>query len=196
MIQTAVPDGATEIDMDRILLLVLVSLCLCASSEAQESPSPPAPAACTTDASPYRDFDFWIGEWEVYRPGTDERLGRNFIAKRENGCLLVEDWTGARGGTGMSMNFVDPFLGKWRQVWQSPWGFIDYSGGLDDEGRMVLEGRIHTHASGQDTDFRGRWTPREDGSVLQEFWQRAEGEDWERMFAGEYRRKEFEPVER
>lgn len=150
--------------------------------------APPPKPACSTDRSPYRDFDFWVGDWDVFAPGTDRKLGENSIELRESGCLIVERWTDARGGTGMSMNFHDPLEGAWRQVWQSPWGFIDYSGGLDDAGRMVLEGTIHYNARGTSRDFRGRWTPNDDGTVLQEFWQRSdETGEWEAWFVGEYR---------
>jgi len=151
------------------------------------SEAPPAPA-CTTQDAPYRDFDFWIGHWEVFDPESSRKLGENRITRREGGCLIVERWESAGGGTGMSMNFYDPLQDAWRQVWQSAAGFIDYTGGLDDEGRMVLEGTIHYNARGTSRPFRGRWTPRDDGTVLQEFWQRdpASGE-WQQWFVGEYR---------
>jgi hypothetical protein len=32
----------------------------------------------------------------------------------------VENWTGAQGGTGTSLNFYSPVAGLWRQVWVSP----------------------------------------------------------------------------
>lgn len=164
-----------------------------AQEEAEAPESPPTPA-CTTDASPYRDFDFWVGDWEVYEPGTDRKLGDNPIELTQDGCLIVERWTGARGTTGMSMNFYDPLVGAWRQVWQSPWGFIDYTGGLDDEGRMVLEGKIHYNGRGTTHDFRGRWTPVDDGTVLQEFWQRNEETgEWDSWFVGEYRPRPESP---
>ena len=178
--------------MTRSMAFCVIAACLTTGpvfgQEETEAPEPPPTPPCTTDESPYRDFDFWVGDWEVFDPGTDRKLGDNTITLREKGCLIVERWTGARGGTGMSMNFYDPLEKSWRQVWQSPWGFIDYTGGLDDQGRMVLEGTIHYNARGASGDFRGRWTPRDDGTVLQEFWQKnAETGDWEPWFAGEYR---------
>lgn len=153
---------------------------------AQNAPPPPPP--CAGDQAPWRDFDFWVGEWDVVHPQTGEVLGRNVITAREGGCLLTENWTGARGGTGFSINFHDPITKAWRQIWQSTAFFIDYSGGLDEEGRMVLEGTIHYHANGRQAPFRGRWTPQPDGTVFQEFWQKdAEGQ-WQVWFKGVYRR--------
>jgi len=144
-------------------------------------------AACATEASPYRDFDFWVGEWDVYEPESDRKLGENSVTLRENGCLIVERWTGGGGGTGMSMNFYDPLEDAWRQVWQSAPGFIDYTGGLDEAGRMVLEGTLHSNARGTSVPFRGRWTPNDDGTVLQEFWQRDDNGEWQNWFKGLYR---------
>lgn len=146
----------------------------------------PVPA-CTTEASPHRDFDFWVGDWEVFDPESEKKLGDNRVTLRENGCLTVEEWTGAGGGTGMSMNFHDPLHGAWRQVWQSAPGFIDYTGGLDEQGRMLLEGMLHSNARGTKVPFRGRWTPMEDGTVLQEFWQRDDSGEWQNWFRGLYR---------
>lgn len=167
-------------------------ICVASAGNARETGQPPVkpaePAPCTTDASPYRDFDFWIGEWAVFDPDSGRKLGENTITLRENGCLIVERWRSVGGGTGMSMNFYDPLQGAWRQVWQSAAGFIDYAGGLDDAGRMVLEGTLHYNGRGEAVDFRGRWTPNDDGTVLQEFWQRdVESGEWSNWFVGEYR---------
>lgn len=157
------------------------------SSQASgEAPSPP-PSPCTTDTGAARDFDFWIGDWHVFRPGTDQQAGTNRISRREGGCLLLEEWTGASGGTGTSMNFHDPHRDAWRQVWQSASALIELEGGLDAQGRMAMEGTIFYHARDQRFPFRGRWTPRDDGSVLQEFWQQAPDGEWATWFAGEYR---------
>ncbi|MBY6204574.1 hypothetical protein [Halomonas denitrificans] len=157
-----------------------------AVSEPVTAPAPP-PSPCTQESGPARDFDFWIGDWQVYRPGTDQRVGTNRIARREGGCLLLEEWTGASGGTGLSMNFHDPERDAWRQLWQSASALIELEGGLDAQGRMAMEGSIVYHANRQRFPFRGRWTPRADGTVLQEFWQQAPDGDWAPWFAGEYR---------
>lgn len=174
-----------------LAVLLAVGVTIPASSQDADDEaevSRPATPSCTTDAAPYRDFDFWIGDWDVFDPDTGRKIGENRITRREQGCLIVEHWESVGGGTGMSMNFYDPLQGAWRQVWQSSAGFIDYSGGLDDEGRMVLEGTIHYNAAGNAQPFRGRWTPRDNGTVLQEFWQQSpESGDWSVWFVGEYR---------
>ncbi len=161
----------------------------CAAQDAETPAAPPAPPGCATDAAPYRDFDFWVGTWEVFNPANGNKAGENVISVRENGCLILEEWTSGGGGTGTSMNFYDPAQGAWRQVWRSAGVFIDYAGGLDADGAMAMEGAITYDVSGQTAPFRGKWTARDDGSVLQEFWQQDADGAWNVWFVGEYRLK-------
>ncbi|MEO1311524.1 MAG: hypothetical protein AAFV51_11245, partial [Pseudomonadota bacterium] len=119
----------------------------------------------------------------------DAFQGTNSITKAENGCLLIERWSGAGGSTGQSYNFYDPETKTWRQVWVSAGIVVDYDGGLDDTGAMRLEGRISYRTSGKTFPFRGVWTPQEDGSVRQHFTQYdPEKEEWADWFVGIYRR--------
>ena len=168
--------------------LALAALTLLATPAAAQDAAP-APPACATEAAPYRDFDFWVGDWEVTDPDGVFQ-GENTVSSRDGGCLIVEEWTGAGGGEGVSLNFVDPSSGAWRQVWRGTGVVIDYEGGLDADGAMVLEGAIVYAADGRSAPFHGRWTARNDGSVLQEFWEQSpESGDWEVWFVGVYRPK-------
>jgi len=136
----------------------------------------------------FHDFDFWIGDWEVFDP-QGAKAGENAITREEYGCLLLERWTSAQGTTGQSYNFVDHITGKWRQVWVSAGATIDYAGGLNDKGQMVLEGTIG-YPTGVKAPFRGTWTPNEDGTVTQSFQQfDPEKKQWNDWFTGLYRRK-------
>lgn len=141
------------------------------------------------------DFDFWVGDWNVYGPG-GQFGGTNRISKRSNGCLILEEWTSAAGGDGTSMNYLDPATGAWRQIWMGSNTYIDYSGGLNDDGQMELEGEITyfgTNGS-RSAPFRGVWTPNDDGSVTQHFTQyNAETESWDIWFTGRYVRQEEDP---
>ncbi len=143
-----------------------------------------APAPCTDEH--FSDFDFWLGTWDVYTG--DTLAGRNVITKEEGGCLVLETWTSASGSTGQSYNYYDPAKDKWRQVWISRGIIIDYGGGLDDEGRMNLEGTITSNGDGQVAPFKGRWSPLEDGTIQQTFWTfDSETEEWNLWFDGNYR---------
>lgn len=141
--------------------------------------------AAPCEGGPYDDFDFWLGTWDVEAGG--QAAGTNTITKEENGCLIIERWTSVRGGTGQSYNYYDPSAEVWRQVWVSAGFTIDYEGGLDDDGAMVLEGHLSPRTGGEAQPFRGRWVLNEDGTVQQTFWlQNAETEAWDLWFDGTY----------
>lgn len=144
-------------------------------------------AAAPCAGADYEAFDFWVGRWEVEAGG--KTVGTNLITKEENGCLIVERWTNASGGTGQSYNYFDPSKNVWRQVWVSAGVIIDYEGGLDSEGVMALEGYLTPRAGGEPQPFRGRWTDNDDGTVRQEFWIRnQDADEWSIWFDGLYRR--------
>ena len=89
-----------------------------------------------------RQFDFWIGTWDVYHPVTGVKLGENRIEEQLNGCMLVENWTAGLGGQGKSINFFDPNEKTWRQVWVAD-GFsaTDYTAGEYRDRAMRFTGR-------------------------------------------------------
>lgn len=161
-----------------IALLGLLPAVLCAQ---------PKPHDCQA-SPPHRQFDFWIGQWEVRDPaGT--LAGNNAIAPVQNGCALREQWTSVRGGSGESLNYYDPGAGQWRQLWlDAGYSIIDIAGALDDTGSMVLEGRIYYLGSGQSHPFRGTWTLLEDGRVRQFFQQQDDEGAWQTWFEGFYSR--------
>ena len=143
---------------------------------------------CENDDA-FAAFDFWVGYWDVHLP--DGRLaGRNEITREERGCLIIENWDSASGGTGMSINFLDHASGEWVQVWNDASGNqIDIRGGMTDDG-MALEGTIHYVATDTTLPFRGLWTPLPDGRVRQYFEQSNDGNDnWTPWFEGYYTRR-------
>ena len=159
-----------------------------APSTEQATPPPP----CTEKV--YRAFDFWLGNWEVYGVNADgevgDKAGDNIITSEEGGCMLLEKWTSVSGGTGQSYNYYDPGLKKWRQIWVSSAATIDYAGGLNDEGEMVLKGEI-AYRNSTVAPFKGIWTALPDGSVRQHFEQyNIETKEWAPWFTGLYKRQE------
>ncbi|WP_417489331.1 hypothetical protein [Maricaulis sp.] len=170
-----------------LLASSLMALALPAVAGAQQTP----PTGCSEAV--HDDFDFWVGQWNVYAPGGGAYQGQNSIVKTHGGCLVTEHWTGAGGSTGQSMNFHDPLVGAWRQVWVSQSSFIDYTGGLNADGAMVLTGEIHNVANGSRAPFTGVWTPLEDGSVRQHFRQSDAEGNWSDWFVGIYVRQENDP---
>lgn len=66
-----------------------------------------------------RQFDFWIGEWDVYPNGVNLIVGQSKIEVASGGCMILENWTavGQVPNTGKSMNYVNANTGKWEQFW-------------------------------------------------------------------------------
>ncbi|MEM9180359.1 MAG: hypothetical protein AAGA89_11630 [Pseudomonadota bacterium] len=176
----------------RVLVIGMVSGLIGAGlAQAQDDQTPPAP--CSGEA--FHQFDFWVGDWAVTTPdGT--YAGDNKITREEGGCLILETWTSATGGTGQSYNYYNPATEKWRQVWVNTGAMIDYEGGLTESGSMKLEGTITYVASAQTADFTGEWTLEADGTVTQHFEQyNAETDEWVPWFTGTYTAKEAEAAE-
>lgn len=113
-----------------------------------------------------RDFDFWIGRWEVREPdGT--LVGTDTIEKRDGGCSIVERYEGAGGSSGTSMAFYLPSRGEWRQVWTGSGGTLfDITGKLVD-GSMRMEGQVEYIEGNRVVAFRATWTQAADGRVRQ-----------------------------
>ncbi|HEX2605993.1 MAG TPA: hypothetical protein VHK91_01395 [Flavisolibacter sp.] len=89
-----------------------------------------------------QEFDFWVGEWNVYQTGTDYQVGHQKIEKASGGCMVLENWT-ATGvpNEGKSMNFISPDTRKWEQVWMGSGGiYLHYYNGSYSDQAMRFEG--------------------------------------------------------
>lgn len=64
-----------------------------------------------------RQFDFWVGSWKVYVTGTKQVAGHSEIQIISGGCGILENWTGAGGDEGKSINYFHPTQHEWQQVW-------------------------------------------------------------------------------
>src|SRR5262245_31354547 len=91
---------------------------LMAGAAVTDAQSPPAKPGC--NAPEHRQFDFWVGTWDVTANG--KHAGVNRIEKILDGCALMESWTGASGYRGNSLNFYDAARRQWHQTW------VDISG--------------------------------------------------------------------
>jgi len=153
-------------------------------SAAQDAPpKPKAPQACSAPEN--RQFDFWLGEWNVTNP-KGARAGSNRITAEEGGCILHEHWRGAKGGTGQSFNLYDATDGKWHQIWvDNQGGLLQLSGGLVD-GKMVLEGPGRGSA-GETVINRIVWAKLDGGKVRQTWTvSNDDGKTWTVSFDGTY----------
>jgi len=165
----------------------LAALSVAPASAQNQTPPPPY---CENNPG-FADWDFWLGDWNVYSNDENRTFqGTNSIEKKYHDCLITETWQSAGGGGGFSINYYNPVKGEWRQVWVANGYSIDYAGGLDDSGAMVLEGEIYGYANGGSTPFRGIWSREENGDVIQHFDIMGQDGTWTVWFEGRYVKKE------
>jgi len=146
-----------------------------------------AAAAGACEGAEHRQFDFWLGDWNVYTP--DGKLaGINSIVREYGGCVLHERYSTNHGYSGESLNVYDASRKVWHQTWVDSTGtLLLLEGGLRGVS-MVLEGQT-VGAEGQITKHRITWTPNADGSVRQH-WESTDGKgEWGTAFDGKYTRK-------
>jgi len=122
------------------------------------------PCKCCTPE--HQQFDFWIGDWNVYDTAAT-LIGINTILKLQEGCTLQENW--AAQMTGTSYNYYNKTDSTWNQVWVDNQGGSLVLKGNYINGSMVLKGELQPE---KNVDFyynQITWTPNPDGSVTQKW---------------------------
>ena len=167
-------------DKPRAAAITLATLFAGMGAALAQAPAPPPPARQSAE---YRQFDFWLGEWEVFLP-TGKKAGDSRIEAISAGCALLENWSGNGGFSGKSLNSYDSSDGQWHQSWVDSSGSrLDLAGSYADR-RMVLSS---TPGAGVQ---RIAWTPNDDGSVRQLWESTADGgKTWTVQFDGKYVRR-------
>jgi len=167
--------------------LLSLALLLPIASMAQETDAnSPAPAK-PCDSPEYRQFDFWVGDWNVTSDG--QPAGTNSIHEIHNGCALQENWQGSGEGgiSGTSFNMYDQSTGRWHQTWVDGSGTLLLLDGKLIDGVMVLSGQRPARDGSGMARHRISWTPNPDGTVRQ-LWEASkdEGASWTVLFDGLY----------
>jgi hypothetical protein len=85
----------------------------------------------------YRQFDFWLGEWEVYGVNGN-KAGSSRISVILDSCIILEEWVSATANQGIiysgkSYNTYNSRTGQWQQTW------VDNVGGSTEFLRGVAE---------------------------------------------------------
>jgi hypothetical protein len=136
----------------------------------------------------YRQFDFWVGEWNVQSP-TGQPLGWNNVTLEQDGCLIVEHWKSSRGTeTGSSFNYYDTRDSKWHQLYIANNGnagaFPAMAGALNGS-HMVL---LTDVAEG--SQYRWTWYVIQPGKVRQMAEQTTDGgKTWSTIWDSVYVKK-------
>jgi len=158
---------------------------------AQSTP-PTSPQAPNCGEPARRQFDFWVGNWDVTGPQGMQVIGRSRVESRLGDCIIHEHWFGKGGTIGESFNIYNADTRQWEQFWVDNGGNrLHLAGGIDRLGRMVLEGRHDKPDAATGIVGRERiaWTPNADGTVRQ-LWESSkdDGKTWVVSFDGLYRK--------
>lgn len=172
------------------------------------SPRPADRSAAACDAPEHRQFDFWLGTWDV-----DQRIraadgsyktftGRDTVMRALDGCAVVERWHGTveffwddmtqpERMAGLSVRAFDPDSGVWNIHWmdtRSPSFGEPFTGRFKDgRGVFTLE---RTQADGTETISRITFDGIEEDSFDWELAiSRDDGETWMVLWAAEFRRR-------
>lgn len=117
--------------MKRVLLFILLLLSTTITN-AQKPCSDPL----------YRQFDFWIGEWEAFGLN-GKKAGDSKISMLLDSCVILEEWSSAgivRGlrYAGKSFNRYNAVTRQWTQSWvDNTGGNTEYKGWYADN-KMIL----------------------------------------------------------
>jgi hypothetical protein len=100
--------------------------------------TPTSPPACAAPES--RQFDFWLGDWDVFEAGAREPAAWVEITSMLDGCAIRETYRDAGGQVGESLSAWDAARRRWHQTWMTNRGAVlEIDGGFAG-GVMTLAG--------------------------------------------------------
>jgi len=133
----------------------------------------------------YRQFDFWVGDWDVESAAAPGTVSRNLITRIHDGCTVREEYTTPHGYAGSSLNFYDAPRKVWHQTWIDNQG-----GGLFLEGGLRGRDMVLSTPMDRPEIQRITWTPLDDGRVRQHWESTTDGgKTWTSAFDGYYTRR-------
>ena len=153
------------------LCFTIKALTCCAQS--------PVPGPCSTPE--YRQFDFWVGDWDAFEAGSSSPVARTRVDRLLDGCVLREDYQDTSGHKGQSFTIYDASRKVWHQTWVTNRGELLVIEGRVEGNDIVLSGSDRT-ADGKERLVRGAWRPVSGG--VREFAARSldGGKTWKEWF--------------
>ncbi len=174
-------------------MLLLGTLGCLLAAQASFSATMPVPAP-PCSAPEYRQFDFWLGNWEVRDP-KGGFAGTNLVERRFGDCVIQEHWKGKRSLEGSSYNIYNSATKKWHQTWVDSHGTLLELDGVYRDSKMVLVGASPSEEDPAKSVLqRISWEKRDDGRVRQ-LWETSSdgGQTWTVAFDGWYSRASEAP---
>lgn len=94
----------------------------------------------------YRQFDFWIGQWEAFNKN-GQKAGDSKISVILDSCIIFEEWTSANLTQGIryagkSFNTYNSVTKQWQQTWvDNVGGTTEYLQGKAGNNNIIYETR-------------------------------------------------------
>ncbi len=143
----------------------------------------------TKESSELRQFDFWLGEWDL--TWSEDGRGTNRITAVLDNRVIQEEFDGTPSTPlrGLSVSTYNTQLGKWQQTWVDNTGsYLDFVGEFVDgkmilsrettlEGKPILQRMVWYNIAEQTLDWN--WERSGDG-----------GETWQVVWQIHYQRKQ------
>jgi hypothetical protein len=117
-------------------------------------------AGCASSA--HRQFDFWLGDWDVFDGHSQAKVARVHVTRALDDCVLLEEYRGSDGHEGQSFSIYDGPRALWHQTWVTNRGQLLVIEGNLRAGAMELSGSERL-TDGTIRLVRGTWQPSHDG---------------------------------
>ncbi|MDQ6799375.1 MAG: hypothetical protein M3041_00895 [Acidobacteriota bacterium] len=138
-----------------------------------------------TSAPEFRQFDYWLGEWDVEIGG--QRLAKSSVQLILDDCVIFENYTDSRGYAGKSFSLYDATSKKWEQRYVDTTGALHHwTGGLDNG---VMTFRWDYELNGQKSYNRMSYVKEGSDRVRQILELSPDGKAWAKNYDGLYIRR-------
>jgi hypothetical protein len=141
-------------------------------------------------AAEHRQFDFWVGRWDVYATGTQTLVAHSLIESLYGGCAIRENWMPLKGAGGGSLNLYERKAGRWHQEWVDSSGSrVSFDGRLQGTAIVLTGPSANAAGPGKAGLVRMTFTPQPNGDVRQQGEVSVdEGKNWAASFDFTYRK--------
>lgn len=136
-------------------------------------------------APEFRQFDYWLGEWDVEIGG--QRQAQSSIQLILNDCVIFENYTDFRGYAGKSFSLYDVNTKKWEQRYVDTTGALHHWTGALDNGVMTF--RWDYELNGQKSYNRMSYVKEGPDHVRQILEASPDGKTWAKTYDGLYIRR-------
>jgi|HubBroStandDraft_2_1064218.scaffolds.fasta_scaffold16817_3 ketosteroid isomerase-like protein len=143
----------------KISFVFILALFATIQDQAASHTSVPQPSNQAFCSGPeYRQFDFWLGDWDAFDAGKAQVVARARVDRILDGCVLREDYERLNGLHGQSFSLYDASRKIWHQSWVTNRGELLTIEGKLADGEMVLAGSERAADSAEKL-VRGEWKP-------------------------------------